>query len=329
MASIIEASSSAYQLQPNISSNQTYWSCEEFEEELPTSSKPYLQKYSSASTIDLEENQQQSSEVSKKEFEQLVHKYNLYAYVQTDFTSYPPLPNYAESTQPSTTSDSPNRQPEMSHIQSQSQYNEGHSLEAIKKICGVPARLTGFFSLVIQTIVLIVAIGLSVLAFYQLGGFKMLGAKVLNETEQNDNTLFPTPAMLEIKHILSNDTDSFSLTDQDYGWNETFDADNMTSTNKSKHGSSLLQQIGPIYLRVGKAELDVISLLRLSTLIYIGLGVFWLISLACLAMSLRYEVLDLVYINTFILTIVLIYTLVQGLLVGIIIFYQVSEKIAY
>jgi hypothetical protein len=218
LSSIIEATNSAHDLQPNISSKQTYWSCEDYEEDLslPTSSKhhhSHLQKYSSASTVDLDEHQQQQPiELNKHHFDQLVHKYNLYAYVQTEYTSgYPPLPNYAESTQHSdaTTDSLSNRQQrEMSNLPSQPQYAENPSLETVKKICGIPARLTGFFSLVVQTIVMLVALALTVLMFYQLGGFKILNSTLTHSASNNETSiLFPTPTMLEITNILANSTE--------------------------------------------------------------------------------------------------------------------------
>lgn len=119
-----------------------------------------------------------------------------------------------------------------------------------------------------------------------------------------------------------------SLNQTDEWDNETMIEEVPIKGNRSVNGTHLtmLQQIGPILLRVGKVELDVLSLLRCSCLLYIGLCVFWLIAIVCLAMSLRYEVLDLVYVNTFVLTISLIYTLIQAILVGVIIFYQVCVE---
>jgi hypothetical protein len=213
LSSIIEATGSASVLQPNISSKQTYWSCEDFDDDLPTSSKPYLQKYSSASTIDLQESQ--PTDIDKHQFEQLVHKYNLYAYVQTEVSGYPPLPNYAESTQQSSGEssisavDTSNNRHEMSNLPSQPQYGEAPSLETMKKFCGIPARLSGFFSLIAQIIIMLIALALTILMFYQLGGYTFLSSTT--NSAENDNGTFPTPIMLEISNLLENSTDMVNI----------------------------------------------------------------------------------------------------------------------
>jgi hypothetical protein len=91
--------------------------------------------------------------------------------------------------------------------------------------------------------------------------------------------------------------------------------------NLTSNGTRLLQQISPIILRIGKFEVDVMSVLRCSCALFACLCIFWIISVICLGMSLRYEVLDLVYFNTFVLTLAVVYTLIQAILVGVMLFY--------
>jgi hypothetical protein len=168
-------------------STSTYWCCDEFEDDLPSSSKKpsYLQKYSSASTVDLAED---VHELERQRFEKLVEKYNLYAYIQTDIRSVPQhLPNQHLND----AMDQPNT-----------------SLETVKGICKIPARLTGFFGLITQVVVILIALALTISMFYQLGGCKYFKA-MRNETEPitaPDNGTFPTPMMLELQSMLSNNT---------------------------------------------------------------------------------------------------------------------------
>lgn len=223
LSSIVEATTSPHHvLRPDISSKQTYWSCEDFDDDLPSSSKNYpLQKYSSASTVDLDNENSQALELDKCQFNKLVQKYNLYAYVQTDFAAYPPLPKYTESIPSGETlaSRTTNNQQEMTNPSPQRQYNENPSLEAMKKTCWIPARLSGFFSLVTQLIVFLVALGLTSMMLYQLGGRTLFGhSSTKNSTDiiNQGNGTFPTPMMLEITNLLSNNTYAVRmLTDKD------------------------------------------------------------------------------------------------------------------
>jgi hypothetical protein len=123
------------------------------------------------------------------------------------------LPNYAESTQQSSGESSINavdttsNRREMSNLPSQPQYGEAPSLETMKKFCGIPARLSGFFSMIAQIIILLVALALTILMFYQLGGYTFLSSNPIKNSTEHDNGTFPTPIMLEISNILENSTD--------------------------------------------------------------------------------------------------------------------------
>lgn len=77
---------------------------------------------------------------------------------------------------------------------------------------------------------------------------------------------------------------------------------------------------------MGHIEVEYLPALRISCLVFLGLCVAWLLSLACLTMSLRYEVLDLVYVNSVFLVIVTIYTLFMSFCVGVLLFYMVSAQ---
>ncbi|CAD5219683.1 unnamed protein product [Bursaphelenchus xylophilus] len=80
--------------------------------------------------------------------------------------------------------------------------------------------------------------------------------------------------------------------------------------------------VRPAILHIGNLEFELLNILRASCVVYLVLCFIWFLSLICLGMSLYFEVLDLVYINIFVLTVVSVYTLIKALLVGILIFKQ-------
>ncbi|KAI6235973.1 hypothetical protein M3Y95_00108300 [Aphelenchoides besseyi] len=198
--------------------------------------------------------------------------------------------------------------------------NQSASLEAVKGVCKIPARLTGFFSLIIQFIAVFGALAITVLIFLHVGGCSLLH---LTKNTTIEPELFPTPSMLQIKDILSNQTttDPLSTTEIiDEMENDTTTISGHTLVKKVYDGP--FEQIEPVIVMIGRMELNLISVLRCSCLLYGGLCILWILSVVCLGLSLRFEILDLVYINTFVLSVALVYTLVQGILTGTLIFYQ-------
>ena len=82
------------------------------------------------------------------------------------------------------------------------------TLGAIKGICKIPARLTGFFSLIVQICALLVVVGITFLIFVHVGGIAML--RWSNATASDE--LFPTPEMLRVNELLvSNSTSSVNI----------------------------------------------------------------------------------------------------------------------
>lgn len=121
------------------------------------------------------------------------------------------------------------------------------------------------------------------------------------------------------------DTAAVATVDED---EEETTEDTSMARNSSKQPVAVydgpFRQIAPVLLRVGNLEIELLGVLRASCLVYLVFSVVWMVGLVCLGMSLKFEILDLVYINTFVLTIALTYTFVLSLLIGVLIFHQVG-----
>lgn len=139
-----------------------------------TSSQHYLRKYSSKSTLNAED----------YNFEEFVKKYNLFIYLGE--ATVPP-PNYTSNITNNISINSEQviyRSPNSEFIRNNNMnieavrstendtgYRTGHSLETVKGICGIPARLSGFVSWCIQLFILIISAILTALLFVHIGGY--------------------------------------------------------------------------------------------------------------------------------------------------------------
>lgn len=83
------------------------------------------------------------------------------------------------------------------------------------------------------------------------------------------------------------------------------------------------EQIKEVHLRIGNFVVNLLPVLQIINIIYIIFCVIWLASLGCLLLSLKLELLDLVIINLFFLVFAVIAFLIQSIIVGILIFYEV------
>lgn len=65
-----------------------------------------------------------------------------------------------------------------------------------------------------------------------------------------------------------------------------------------------------------------LELIRISTLVYVAISVLWLISIAFLLLSIKFEVLDMVIVNAVLLTIASTYAFVHALFIAVLLHYQ-------
>jgi hypothetical protein len=67
----------------------------------------------------------------------------------------------------------------------------GGPIEAVSGICGVPARLTGFCSLLIQAVIFLISCALVIIFFFHIGGYSYFSnntQQLSNETNENNDT---------------------------------------------------------------------------------------------------------------------------------------------
>uniref|UniRef100_A0A914YNQ7 Uncharacterized protein n=1 Tax=Panagrolaimus superbus TaxID=310955 RepID=A0A914YNQ7_9BILA len=170
----------------------------------------------------------------------------------------------------------------------------GHRLETLKGCCGVPARLSGFFSWCIQLIILLISVVVTALIFVHIGGYGyFLSSSHNNETE--------------IVKSFSNDdlSESFVTIDPQELYNETMKETvqvvRILEGNETEYQIKEIQktyqgpfeQITEVNLKVGKFVISLLPVLRTINVIYIIFCVLWLASLGCLLLSLKLELLDL------------------------------------
>ncbi|KHN72406.1 hypothetical protein Tcan_12808 [Toxocara canis] len=174
------------------------------------------------------------------------------------------------------------------------------------KLCFIPSRQTGIVSLIIQLISLLLSAALVILLVMHVEGQTIFGGQSpLTGEENSSNEASISLDDKRIRRQIGNLLDD----------NATFEGIiiDLYSEDLADNSTIHIGENGP--------EVDLMELLRISSMVYIGMCILWLLSLFSLLASIKLENLDLAVFNAIILCIVMIYAIIHALFVSILFFY--------
>ncbi|VDL69552.1 unnamed protein product [Nippostrongylus brasiliensis] len=170
---------------------------------------------------------------------------------------------------------------------------DSRGLTNLSSTCFVSPKATGIVSLILQFALLVVSVLVVLFFFYHIGGYDYMGGNENSTAVPPISTYLPLDSSAAIYEELSaNDTEKFPET-----------------------------AIG--------TQLDMLELIRISTFIYVVLCILWLISIAFLLLSIKFEVLDMVILNAVFLSIASTYALVHALFIAVLLYYQVRSPFQF
>ncbi|KAM3725700.1 putative MFS-type transporter YdeE [Dirofilaria immitis] len=173
----------------------------------------------------------------------------------------------------------------------------------MNRLCQIPARQTGITSLCIQLIGLIMSAALTLHLIFHLNGIT-----VTKNTKQESKQPITTYTATVISITMMNATEIY----KDMNMTEKIIWDGYLASNVSDNGT----------IRETGSELDLTELIQISTGVYIGICILWLLSLMSLLASIKLEILDLIIMNSVLLTIAMIYAITHALFVSILFLYH-------
>uniref|UniRef100_A0A7E4VKY0 Transmembrane protein n=1 Tax=Panagrellus redivivus TaxID=6233 RepID=A0A7E4VKY0_PANRE len=193
----------------------------------------------------------------------------------------------------------------------------GHSIETVKGFCGIPARLTGFFSWCMQLSILLLGVVLTLLIFVHIGGYAYVISVANNATD--------IPSIIDEDLATSFETSELVSNVTEYDTIETTRvlSENETVETKQKVFHGPFEQIDEVQMFItDRWVINLLPALRTFNILFILFCFFWLISLGCLLLSLKLEILDLVIVNFLALVIGVVTMLIQAGIIAILLFYQ-------
>uniref|UniRef100_A0A8R1XV79 Uncharacterized protein n=1 Tax=Onchocerca volvulus TaxID=6282 RepID=A0A8R1XV79_ONCVO len=171
---------------------------------------------------------------------------------------------------------------------------------AMIHLCQIPARKTGIASVCIQLIGLIMSAALTLFLIFHLSG--IIIAKNIKDESTGTNII----------NVISLTKMDATEIRNDMNPTEEIIWDGYSASNMS--GNDTIREIG--------SQLDLTELIQISTGVYIGMCILWLLSLMFLLASIKFESLDLIIMNSVLLTIVMIYAITHALFVSILLLYH-------
>ncbi|VDK44660.1 unnamed protein product [Cylicostephanus goldi] len=238
----------------------------------------------------------------------------------------------------------------------------GHraGLTNLSPTCFVAPKATGIVSLILQFAILVVSVLVALFFFYHVGGYEYMGwnenstiLEPISHARPLDSSALEAPVTVslikrsELKSVAYRldfscniskghgftraplDTKIFESGPLNVSPAEEDKAalmENVDTKQVASNTSSLLsiEQVPntTIYLDFLDARLDMLELIRISTLVYVGTCILWLISIALLLLSIKFEILDMVIVNAIFLTIATMYAFVHALFIAVLLYYQ-------
>ncbi|CAG9531662.1 unnamed protein product [Cercopithifilaria johnstoni] len=170
---------------------------------------------------------------------------------------------------------------------------------AMTRLCQIPARHTGIASLCIQLIGLVMSAALTLYLILHL----------------YDITIKQQSKRPEAAYL----TTLINITKM----NETEVSEDMNLTEKIIWDRNSISDVnGNGTIDKTRLQLDLTELIQISTGVYTGMCILWLLSLMSLLASIKLESLDLIIMNSVLLTIAMIYAITHALFVSILFVYH-------
>ncbi|OZC10264.1 hypothetical protein X798_02571 [Onchocerca flexuosa] len=169
-------------------------------------------------------------------------------------------------------------------------------------LCQIPARKTGIASLCIQLIGLVMSAALTLHLILHLSGI------FTTRNIKQESTEAQTMSVISLTKMNATEIRKDMDSTEKIIW-VGYPASNLS-------GNGTIREIG--------SQLDLTELIQISTGVYIGrrMCILWLLSLMLLLASIKFESLDLIIMNSVLLTIVMIYAITHALFVSILFLYH-------
>uniref|UniRef100_A0AAF5PHX9 Uncharacterized protein n=2 Tax=Wuchereria bancrofti TaxID=6293 RepID=A0AAF5PHX9_WUCBA len=174
---------------------------------------------------------------------------------------------------------------------------------AMTHLCQIPARHTGIASFCIQLIGLIMSTALTIHLILHLSSIT-ISRNIKQQSKQ--------PAATHTTTLISVTAMNTAEVSKDMNLTEKIIWDGNQAPDMNENGT-----IGGIV-----PQLDLTELIQISTGVYTGMCILWLLSLMSLLASIKLESLDLIIVNSVFLTIAMIYAITHALFVAIFFVYH-------
>ncbi|RCN28522.1 hypothetical protein ANCCAN_25734 [Ancylostoma caninum] len=172
-------------------------------------------------------------------------------------------------------------------------------LTNLSSTCFVAPKATGIVSLILQFALLVVSVLVALFFFYHVGGYEYMNwnenstilEPITHSRPLDSSALGPSGATLKV--FESEPLNTTIAEGKEVAAMEATESKLEVGTNTSSLLSIEQVPNTTIYLEFVDARLDLLELIRISTLVYAGACILWLISIALLLLSIKFEVLDM------------------------------------